>query len=463
MSKKTKTKSQSTVVSTPTNPEWVTGAVSGLQDRINGLLDVDAGGLVPGASPLQQRAFGAASRLLGPERSATGGGGMRAAMGALGSAGDGYDPANYPTRDVDTSNFAVLARGPAGTPVDAAGFPSKAAARAAGAPVGRSIFAPPVDTSVDTSNWRGGNAAAQQAASRMTADGANPQATSRSLLDVDLDAYQNPWLDSVVGSSLAGYDERRGMEEAEMRAQQARNQKFSGSGDAIRRAMFDRGTLQDRTGIEADLRAQGFDRATSLATSDLNREAETSRFNTDAGLRANDARLRAAGLLGDLSNSQATNERADLGLLGDLGNVEREIDREKLGAEVELLRLVSGLNANQPYNLFRGETQTGNSTSTTKTSDPMGTIGGLMQGAGALFGGMGQAGFTFSDKRLKADIETVGRDRSGRRLVSFRYKGEPEGVRRVGHIAQEVRKTDPHAVRKVAGHYGIDYGLLGDV
>lgn len=251
---------------------------------------------------------------------------------------------------------------------------------------------------VDVSNWRGGNAAAQQAAGGLLdAPMSAQQASSRSLLDINLQDYENPWLDSVVSSSLAGYDERRGMEEAEMRAQQARNQKFSGSGDAIRRAMFDRGTLQDRTGIESNLRAQGFDRATGLATSDLNREAQTSQFNASQGnsmtAAERDAQLRSAGLLGDLANNQAANERADLGLLSELGAQERTIDREERTAPIQLLELISALNSGQPYELFRGQTSTGNATSTTTgkqygLGNTLATAGDLMRSIGSMAKGV---------------------------------------------------------------------------
>lgn len=351
--------SNSTVTATPTNPQWVTDSVQGLQDRISGLLDVDPQSLVPGASGLQTQAFDRASGLNGVE-------------------------AVNPT-----------------------------------------------------------------------------YASSRGLLDVDLDAYQNPFLDSVVNTTLAGYDEQADMKRAQLAAQQAQGQKFSGSGSAIQSALTDRGLIQDRAATEAELRAQGFDRATGLATTDLNREAETSRFNASAanqmGLANRDA-IRAA-------------ELQDIGLLSTLGEQQRGIEREQLGANTELLKLIAALQGSQPYSLFRGETRTGNETSTTnstgtatnKTSDPFGGLGSILGAVGSLGSGLGSLGVTFSDKRMKADIETVGKDASGRRLVSYRYKGEPKNVRRVGHIAQEVRETDPDAVIRVGNRLAIDYGVLGGV
>lgn len=385
MSKKSTTKqtANQTVTATPTNPEWVTSGVQGLQTRINSLLDTDASKLVPGASGLQTKAFDQAGQV----------GGWRPGLQVAGEAAQGFMSA----------------------PMSAA-----------------------------------------------TSQGG-------SLLDMDLDAYQNPWTNDVVDTTLTGFDEQAGMRRAELAAAQARGQRFSGSGSAIERALFERGNIQDRAGTEAQLRAQGFDRATDLAGRDLDRRQQNNQFNVgqtnSMTLAERDAQMRATGLLGDLTNSGAANDRADIGLLSTMGGQQREIEREKLGADVELLKLISALQGNQPYDMFRGQTSVGNSSSTTKTkeSDPMGALSGLLAGAGAGLSGLGSMGVKFSDKRLKTDIETVGKDRGGRRVVSYRYKGEPEGVRRVGHIAQEVRKTDPHAVRKIGKHLAIDYGLLGEV
>lgn len=375
MSKKSTTKqtSNQTVTATPTNPEWVTSGVQGLQGRINGLLDTDPQSLVPGASPLQARAFDEASTLgLAP------GAGLTAAKGQAGN---------------------LMTSAPAG----------------------------------------------------------------RSLLDADVDEYLNPYLDRVVNTTLTGLDEQTGMKRAQLAAQQAAGQKFSGSGSAIERALFERGAAQDRAKTEADLRSGAFDRATTLASSDLDRLQQADQFGRSS-------QLQATGLLGDLSNAEAANDRADLGLLSDLGVQQRGIDRDQRGAEANLLTLISALNGQQPYDLFRGQTTnaTGSSTTKTKESDPLGAAGGLLSGLGSLASGLGAMGATLgplavlSDKRLKTAIKPAGRDGAGRPMVSYRYKGEPENVRRVGHLAQDVEKTDPAAIVKFGRYKGIDYGLLED-
>jgi len=57
----------------------------------------------------------------------------------------------------------------------------------------------------------------------------------------------------------------------------------------------------------------------------------------------------------------------------------RSIDQARLNAPTDLLKTQVALNAGIPANLFRGETSdmNGTSTTTSKTSDPLGTLGSL--------------------------------------------------------------------------------------
>lgn len=574
MSKKEKTSStqqtsqQQHLVTTPTNPEWVTAATQGLQGRINNLLTVDPQTLVPGVSALQGRAFDQAAGLGGGQP-----GNAAAQQTATGLLDSHIDPRQAVTPAGATASTAATTMATAAPEVKASlatASPQVQAMLANASPEVKAMFA--------------------QAASAVSPT----LASSGTLLDTDLSKYQNLFEKSVIDTTLAANDEATGMRRAQLAAAQARGQKFSGSGSAIERAMFERGALQDRAGIEAQLRAQGYDAATAAAMADLNRSADTSRVNAglststalseaqrademartnaalgtstalteaqrademarhnadlststglteaqrademartnaalatstglteaqraDAMARANaeqantnsrtnaglltdtskfnagllsdtdrfnvgqandisladrDAQLRAAGLLGDLSNSQGANERADIGLLSDQGDKQREIERERLGANTELLKLIAALNGSQPYNLFHGQSADGTSsgtssgTSTSTVSDPFGAVGGLLQGVGSLGQGLGSMGVTFSDRRLKTGVERLGKDSAGRNLYEYRYRGEPKGVRRVGYMAQDIQRREPEAVIRGPGGYKmVDYGLLGE-
>lgn len=76
--------------------------------------------------------------------------------------------------------------------------------------------------------------------------------------------------------------------------------------------------------------------------------------------------------------------------------------------------------------------------------------------------GLGSAalgGWAMSDERLKTDVQKVGEFEDGINKYSFRYKGSP--LKRLGAMAQEVKKTKPEAVAKTqSGYYAVNYDKL---
>jgi hypothetical protein len=428
------TNTDSTLVNTPTNPQFVTDSVSNLQDHINNLLNSDPQSLVAGPSSLQTQAFNTAQGL----------GGWQPSMSAAATGATG------------------LLNGPGLTPAQA------------------------------------------QAGTATTATAAPTLASSGTLLNTDLSKYENPYENAVVNTTLSDFDQNAAQTRANQALAMARDQKFGGSRSALTSALTEDQLARARAAAEAGLRSDAFNAATANATNDLNRSADTSRLNAQLGTQAslfnagaaNDTskfntnlgadtsqfnagqvnsmgeadaqrRLAAAGLLGDLSNSTGANDRADLGLLSDLGGQQRQIAMDQAAAPASLLSIIAGLNAEQPYNLFHGgiskdnSTATTNGSSTSSSSDPFGTLGTLLGGIGSVASGLGGMGVHISDRRLKTDIETVGKDKAGRRVVSFRYRGEPKGANRIGYLAQEVERSDPEAILTLPGGVkAVDYGLL---
>ncbi len=61
-----------------------------------------------------------------------------------------------------------------------------------------------------------------------------------------------------------------------------------------------------------------------------------------------------------------------------------------------------------------------------------------------------------SDRTMKKEIKKVGKDDQGLNLYTFKYKGDDKT--RIGHMAQDVEKKIPDAVKTIAGIKFIDYG-----
>lgn len=92
------------------------------------------------------------------------------------------------------------------------------------------------------------------------------------------------------------------------------------------------------------------------------------------------------------------------------------------------------------------------------------SFGSLLGGVGGLVGGLAKAGvFGPSDRRLKENIELVGRDeRTGLNLYEFSYIDDPDMRRYVGVMADEVIAVDPYAVEfDDQGYARVNYARLG--
>lgn len=78
---------------------------------------------------------------------------------------------------------------------------------------------------------------------------------------------------------------------------------------------------------------------------------------------------------------------------------------------------------------------------------------------------LGMQGYeTFSDERLKTDIELIG-EQNGHKVYSWVWNETAEGLgltgRSSGVLAQEVEKTHPHAVREIGGFKCVYYKVIG--
>ena len=82
-----------------------------------------------------------------------------------------------------------------------------------------------------------------------------------------------------------------------------------------------------------------------------------------------------------------------------------------------------------------------------------GLMGGLMS--------LGSAAIMASDAKLKTDKRLIRRRRDGLGVWSYRYLDDPQGVVRIGVMAQEVRKVRPDlVVKRPDGTLAVDYSGL---
>lgn len=407
-----------TTTSTPTAPSWIQQPWQDYAGQVSGLM---AGGqsVAPGASALQNQAFGAAAGLTGGASK-----GYSDGREVNGGAGNGYTSPSANGFDLAQS----LGMGVAGAGANLAG-PAQ-----------------------------GYDAAG---------------ASARTFNAADLDPILNKYLGDVVGTTMADYDQNAGVDRARMSSVAANNGGARNSNNAIRDAVYAGESGRGRAATEANLKFNAYDKAAGILGQDSDRLASVGMFNAgqqnqagqfnagaqnqqsmfNAGQQDNalSRALQAAGLLSGNASARGQDTRANIGLQADLGAQQRDIATQTSegGNLARIMALLQGI----PLDAFVGRSGTANGT----TSGTSTTSGSRIEGG---LDDISKLMMMFSYERLKRDIETEGYDDKGRRWVSWRYVWD-QAKRHVGVIAQEVLKTDPNAVIvHPSGYLMVNYGAL---
>jgi hypothetical protein len=276
----------------------------------------------------------------------------------------------------------------------------------------------------------------------------------------DLSPYLNPYTQNVIDTTIADQERARQIANVGNAQKATAAGAFGGSRSAVLDSLTNDAYDRNTGSLIAGLHQANFSNAQQAAQNDVN-----NRIN-GANLKLN-----VAGDMANLNNNALGVATTQAGLLGGVGDAQQQQEQSGLDRiyqdwltgkqltvqQQQMLNSALGLIPNQ------GTTTSNSSGSSVTKEDP--GLAGILGGLGSFAMGLGKngLGLSLSDGRAKEDVETLVHDDKGRRWVTFRYKGEPTGKRRVGVIAQEVRRTDPHAVvERDDGMLLVDYGKLQD-
>jgi hypothetical protein len=267
------------------------------------------------------------------------------------------------------------------------------------------------------------------------------QAPAPSLLEADIGAYQSPYTQQVIDTTLG--DIRRQQDIAQRKAQEGaiRAGAFGGSRSAIMEAEATRPYIQEAARTAAGLRQAGFGQALGAAESDIERQMRGRQFQ--------------AGLLGGLQAEQA----ARLGQLGQIGLQQQALQQRGLDVPYQEFQRALGYGGQQLGLLGQAMAPT--------------TAGQTSQretGTGDILGTAAQLAATYmmmpgSDERMKEDIKFVGKEK-GHNIYTWNWKDEAKQMGwdkfpTIGVLAQEVMKYMPEAVMEDEnGYYRVNYGVL---
>ena len=105
--------------------------------------------------------------------------------------------------------------------------------------------------------------------------------TPRSLLDVDMGSYQNPFTEQVIDNTLGDLNDARQMQIQKDQDAAIGRGAFGGSRSAILESETNKNFFDKAGDISSQLRTQGFDRGTNLAGQDINRDFQAQNLMSD--------------------------------------------------------------------------------------------------------------------------------------------------------------------------------------
>lgn len=272
--------------------------------------------------------------------------------------------------------------------------------------------------------------------------------TAGTIAGTDLSAYMNPWTDSVINSGLDKLNRAREMSIVG-NSQAAGPGAWGGSRHGVADSLTNENFLDQAGSFISNLLSGGYDRATTLAGQDIGNTLNASLANQNAGLQGAGLNLNAADSLAGFGQQQQNMGLADVNAINTLGQQAQgtTAQNNQLNYE-EWLR-----QQNLPIELA-------------------GAYGSLLGGIPAIVdnkskgsqsGTSASVGFKYSDARLKRDVEHVLTDAKGRHWFDFRYVWQDDDEpKQRGVMAQQILKTDPHAVTTdpASGYLKVDYGAL---
>lgn len=230
-------------------------------------------------------------------------------------------------------------------------------------------------------------------------------------------------------------------------------------------------TANNMAGLSLNNSQANANRDLSAQTSNASNQLTTQQFNANLGLQNNQQAMQ-------LAQQQIANRAQGLNLLG-TGNA---LQDQNYAQQMGLLNAPNDYNW-QNLNKYASIVSPGAGIGGTTTgssdgggSNPLASaVGGGLTGAslfgagGALAGAMGLTGTTggllgaglgllMSDRRVKTDIEAVGKMDNG--LTIYRYRYKFGGPAMLGVMADEVKAVNPAAVVSIGGIDHVNYGAL---
>lgn len=313
--------------------------------------------------------------------------------------------------------------------------------------------------------------------------GAGAGAVNPNAIDNQIGRYLNPYLNTVLGGTLAPMIQQQQQQQSGLMGNQILSHTFGGDRAGISQAVLAgqqnlalgaaaAGILQPAydTALQTAQQQQGVD----LSAAQANRAALQQASGQFAGI-GQQVYGQGTGTAGQLANigqqyfgqgATTSGQQAALAQqLFEQGATAAQI-QAALGTSAQQAGL-SGAQAQIGAGTLQQQTQqAGLSALYNQFQQQQGYpfqvaqfLANIAEGTGALSGSTTTSTQPvmsfFSDDRLKEDVEPIGKTFEGQNIIKFRYKGDP--TKHIGLSAQETEKYHPEAVGLAGGYKTVNY------
>jgi len=281
--------------------------------------------------------------------------------------------------------------------------------------------------------------------------------TPQTLAKTDLSPYMNPYTQDVINKTLPIMQQQLGQQYAANAGSAVGSNAFGGSRFGVQQGVTQAQGAQNMAQMAAQLNQANFNQAQTAATGDISRDLAAQTTNQGAQQAKINSDILASSGLTTTGDSMQKANMANWTMLQAAGADQQQQQQNQINAQMAKFNDAwnypqQGLNTMlSALGMTPHDTSTsssGTSQSETSSTPNWAEIGSSLMGdALSLFPKPG------SDKRLKKDIASLGKDpMTGVPIKSFRYKGQPSSAPKiVGPLAQDVEKAIPGSTVREQG------------
>ena len=267
------------------------------------------------------------------------------------------------------------------------------------------------------------------------------QASSAPLTAAQIQQYQSPYTQQVVNATQNQFNQQNAQAQQGILGNAIAQGALGGNRSVIGQAELAGQQQTAQAPVIAGLENTGYNQAVSTAENQQQLGLQGAGLTGQLGAGAQTAGLQGAGQQIAAGTLQQTTQQAQ-----DQALYQQYLNQQAY--PYQQLSWLAGIDTGVGSNMGG----TGNGTTVGPSPNVLGQVIGAGTAAAGLFG--------MSDRRVKENIQSIGKLHNGMTIYRFNFKGDPKT--QIGLMAQDVKKDHPEAVKLINGILHVDHKKATD-